>query len=112
MQANNQNIPNDILREAQSLAKANVQAEAQITEIYLAPSDDKVLLVEVDPTAIPNDELGAIPMYFDPEPEAGYHFYSGIVMVTPEEKENRIKLPNGWGDWDQLIPLNLEREAT
>ncbi|MBI5154938.1 hypothetical protein HZA57_06850 [Candidatus Poribacteria bacterium] len=90
---------------AGKLALANVRAEPNISEVYMAPSEDQILLMEVDQTAIPNEEGCAIPLHFPPEPEDGLPVPSGVIMVTPEEGERRIRLPEGWGNWDQLIPI-------
>ncbi|CAN5356749.1 hypothetical protein BH09SUM1_BH09SUM1_27130 [soil metagenome] len=98
-------IRKEIMRIAKILAKAGRRAEPNITEILLAISPERVLLVEVDPTAIPNSDEGAIPFYFHESPEEGISMPCGIVMVTPAEKRKRIPLPAEWGSWDDLIAI-------
>jgi|GEM_PF-1016034 len=95
----------EILQAAQTMASANVEAEPEITEILIAPASDRVLLVEVDPTTFPAEGQFATPIYFRPAPEAGIPFPSGVVVVTPEERDARIALPSGWGPWEKLIRI-------
>lgn len=96
-------ISKEILDAASSLAAAHLESEPQTTEVFLVPVDDRVLLVEVDPEDIGNEESGPVPVYFRAYPNKGIPFPSGIVTVTPEEKDSRIPLPEGWGSWDDLI---------
>jgi hypothetical protein len=103
MSGNEQEIPQKVLDAAYTLARANREAEAEITQIFLAPAQDRVLLVEVDPTAVPNDERGAVPLYFRSAPAEGIPLPSGVVIVTPEEQKSQIPLPERWGSWEKLI---------
>lgn len=96
-------IPKEVLDAAHTLARENAEIEPNIVSIYLCPAEDRVLLVEVDPSSIPNDE-GVRPIYFRASPTDGLPFPSGIAMVTPEEF-GAIPLPQDWGTWDDLVQI-------
>jgi hypothetical protein len=65
-------------------------------DIELDPAEP-IKLLEVSESTV---EAGAMPIYFGPAPEAGIHFPSVIVEVTPDEYRRiqnlELQLPEGW----------------
>ena len=84
------------------LAQWNAKAEPNIREILLFPDKrgEEIRLVEVDPTALPSDEGRLVPFYFAPDPVNEIPLWSAIALILPREK-GKLRLPKGWGKWDQ-----------
>lgn len=91
-----------ILEEAERLAEVNVEAEPNIEAIYLFPSDTEIRLVELDPTALPGEDV--TPYYFNPEPASNIHHPFAIALILPQEF--RVALPPAeWGNWDAAVKI-------
>lgn len=95
-------ISPEVRAAAERLARANVDAEPNIQEVYWFPAEDAIHLIEIDPSTFANDEI--TPFYFGPDPQGGIPFPSGIALIRPEEK-SRLSPPSDWGSWDQAIRL-------
>jgi hypothetical protein len=90
---------------ARKLAELHYQIEEGITQIFRMTAspeaegrpNEPIKLLEVNEFTIPS---GVMPLGFGPLPEAGIHYPSVIVEVTPEEFEKirtaELKLPAGW----------------
>jgi len=99
-----------ILEAGKRLATANVETESAISEVWLFPKRDKILLLEVDSKAFPSGKR-ADAFYFAADPEDNIPFPSGIAAIRPEEKEtNSVKPPQGWGDWKKAIRIYPEEQ--
>jgi len=91
--------------EAKLLAEKHYQIEAGVRDIIQLNQQaecevvrgKKIALLEVNEDTI---AAGIMPIEFGPAPEAGIHYPSVIVEVTPEEfeqiKSNKLALPDGW----------------
>lgn len=106
MRKNGKEIPIEVLAAARSLAKANVEVEDEITQVFIAPGSNanRIMLVEVDPSGFPRERRIASALYFNPAPPE-IPFPSAVVFVTEEERKARIRLPKEWGSWEKLIPI-------
>jgi hypothetical protein len=94
-------IMSTILESAKQLALDHVRNEPTISEIYLFPADNEIRLVEVAQDALPWEREFA-PFYFQPDPQRGIPFPSGIALIRPEDK-HQIQPPSRWGNWEQSI---------
>ena len=90
---------------AKLLADAAREAEPAIVKVLLFPSAEDVRLLYVDPTAYstPEDETIA-PFYFGPNARRGIHHSSAVALVRPEE-EGKLRLPQGWGTWEDAVAI-------
>jgi hypothetical protein len=95
-------ISPEVRAAAEGLARANIEAEPGIQEVYWFPAGDAIHLIEIDRTAFANETI--TPFYFGPDPQGGIPFPSGIALIRPEEKD-RLTPPPEWGSWDQAIRL-------
>jgi len=81
---------------ALDLAKANIEAEPNISRVYLFPSDNEIRLIEVDRTSPSVNDV--IPFYFGEDSEEGIPFPSGIALIHPDDVD-KAELPEDWGEW-------------
>ncbi len=88
---------NDIERAAHNLVAHNVEAEPNLEAVYLFPAEDEIRLIELDPTALPSEEIA--PFYFDPDPRGGIPYRMAIALILPEERD-RLAPPSTWGSWE------------
>jgi len=89
----------DIRAAALDLAKANIESEPAIQQVYLFPSDKEIRLVHLDSTTPPSrDEETFAPFYFGSNKATGVPYPSAIALIRPEEKD-RLQPPHGWGEW-------------
>jgi hypothetical protein len=91
--------------EANKLAQAHYLIEEGLTRVLRIKGDasegydpnDPIMLLEVNENTVAS---GVMPIRFGPVPEAGFHFPSIIVEVTPVEfhkiENNELPLPEGW----------------
>jgi len=86
---------------ATKLAHENIEAEPTITEVYWLPAEGEIRLIEVDEQTVPMPENSDCvePFYFKPVPQDGIPVPCGIAIIRPEELR-KLKLPEGWGSWD------------
>jgi len=99
----------EIFKAAKELAKNNADSEPNIEEIYLFPSDEKILLIEIDPSAMPSGDVIA-PFYFPPDPDNNIPFFTGIALIPPEDKK-KFNPPPKWGRWEDAILIWPEEVA-
>ena len=95
----------ELRRQAERLARANVEAEPSIEEVFWFPAEDEIRLVEVDRTTPPSDCIS--PFYFRADPGGGTGFTSGIAIIRPEEKE-KLDPPEGWGKWKDAKKIRIK----
>jgi hypothetical protein len=95
-----------VLEEARKLASEATESDASIDGIYWFPHDEEVHLVMVDKNLVPSGEESVEPFYFDST--STDPFPSGIAIIGPDEYR-RLKLPRGWGDWDDGKKIAPER---
>lgn len=90
---------------AKVLADAARESEPAIEKILFFPSSEDVRLIYVDPTAYstPEEEVIA-PFYFGPNARRGVPCSSAVAMIRPEE-EGKLRLPQGWGAWEDAIAI-------
>lgn len=91
--------------EANKLAQKHYEVEAGLTRILRITENgdvgfdpnEPIKLLEVNKNTVPS---GIMPIGFGAVPEAGFHFPSVIVEVTPEEftkiENHELDLPEGW----------------
>ena len=93
-------VNNTDLREAAlELAKANIEAEPDLQQVYWFPSEEEIRLVLLDPTIAPSrDEEVFAPFYFGSNKAAGVPYPSAIALIHPKDKD-RLQPPDGWGNW-------------
>jgi hypothetical protein len=69
-----------------------------------SPHESEVRLVEVDSEIGTTGEV--FPFRFAARPDLDIPYQSVIVLLSPEEwanvKDGRLKLPDGWGDLQEL----------
>ena len=106
-------MPKD--EEAIDLAQRHYEVEIGVTDIIRftdhadveLSSTEPIKLLEVNEGTV---EAGIVPIYFGPAPEAGIHFPSVIVEVTPDEyrkiQSHELQLPEGW-----RFPVPIPRAA-
>ena len=88
------------------LARDNKEGEPTITRIFWFPDAEEVHLLEVDADMTPSEEVLAF--YFPPSKEVNIPLPSGIALIRPEEvRSPKVKLPEGWGTWDDAEELDL-----
>ena len=87
-----------VRQQAESLAKANREADPDIGDIYWFPADDEIRLVEVVRTPVPVSGGNLEPFYFPAVPADGIELRSAISLINPEEA-GVLKLPADWGTW-------------
>lgn len=98
----------EILDEGKRIASANTEFESSISEVLLFPSESEIRIIEIDTVAAPS---GCItPFYFKPSPQMRIAHPSGIALIAPEEK-GKLKLPEGWGSWDDAVKIWPEEHA-
>lgn len=89
---------------AQYLANESRKADPGIIKILWFPHDTEVRLIEIE-EAIPLSNIEEIePVYF--EPSSLVPAPSGTAMIRSEEI-NKLKLPDGWGSWDDAQELKI-----
>ncbi len=90
---------------ARVLADAAREADPATLKVLLFPAADEVRLLYVDPTARPTLEDEAIaPFYFGPDRRNGIHHPFAVTLIRPEE-EGRLRLPDGWGMWEDAVAM-------
>ena len=95
----------EVRRQAEALAKANVELEPNIEEVFWFPAEDQIRLIETDPTTPPSDCIA--PFYFRPDPSAGTGFTSGLAVIRPDDKD-RLDPPKGWGTWKDAERIHIK----
>jgi len=89
---------------AEELARAHAEAEEDTVEIYIAPDNSEIRLIEVAETVGTTNEI--LPFQFDSQPARGIDFPLSIVMVSADEMQailnGELELPEGWGTPDSL----------
>lgn len=94
----------EIERQARLLACENRAAEPGIRKVLWFPDDSEIRLVSLL-DEFPTSEDGELhPFYFRPSPEDGLTSPSGVTLIRSDEYR-KLKLPPGWGDWDDAIEL-------
>ena len=93
-----------VRKEAETLAKANRDADPEIEAVYFFPDDAEIRLVEVARDALPTDSDTVEPFYFAPSPADGLHFTSAIALIRREDV-HALRLPPGWGTWGDAQKL-------
>ena len=93
-----------VRQQAESLAKANREADPDIGDIYWFPADDEIRLVEVVRTPVPTSGDELEPFYFAPVPADGIDLRSAVALINLEEA-GKLKLPTGWGTWNNAKKL-------
>jgi hypothetical protein len=95
----------EIRAAAKVLADAAREADPETLKVLLFPAADEVRLLYVDSTARPTFEDEAIvPFYFGPDPRNGIHYPFAVTLIRPEE-EGRLRLPDGWGTWEDAAAI-------
>lgn len=99
-------VMNDDMRAtAKMLGYMAQEAEPAMIKTLLFPSASEIRLLYVDSTARPTLEEETIaPFYFSPSTHNGIHYPSAISLIRPEE-EGKLRLPVGWGTWDEAETL-------
>ena len=89
------------------LATAHREADPSTTEIFLAPGEDEIRLIEISREIPPSGEV--FPVSFNPDPEKGMHYASSVILINPEEweevKAGELTLPTGWGNPNTFRPI-------
>lgn len=95
---------NGIRKQAEFLATENRQADPEIRDVFWFPDHDEVRLVETSPDVPRSSDGQAHPFYFRPAPQDNLSAPSAIVLIRPDEVR-QVRLPDGWGEWDDAIQL-------
>ncbi|NUN96178.1 MAG: hypothetical protein HUU16_08375 [Candidatus Omnitrophica bacterium] len=93
-----------ILEVARKLAEHHARIEPSIRRIFLFPDTDEIRLVEVDQDTSPTEGDEIHPWYFNPDPETGVFFPSGVAVITPDECL-RLSPPATWGTWKDAVEI-------
>ena len=99
-------VMNDDMRAtARMLAEESQEAGSALVKTLLFPSESEIRLLYVDSTARPTLEEETIaPYYFGPDTRSGIRYPSAVALIRPEE-EGRLRLPNGWGTWEDAVVI-------
>jgi hypothetical protein len=95
-----------IQQQAQLLAEEASRMDPNIIKFYWFPAENEVRLVEVatDMQRSLDDEVQ--PFYFPASPQDNMPALSGVAIIRDGE-DYKLKLPNGWGTWDQAELLKV-----
>jgi hypothetical protein len=98
-----------VQEEARRLASEAKESDSSISSIYWFPHDEEVHLIMIDSNLVPSGAGHVEPFYFDST--ATDPVPSGIAIIGPEEYRN-LRMPRGWGDWDDGQEIKLETGST
>jgi len=94
----------EIEQQARLLAVDNRKAEPDITRVFWFPDESEVRLIELTEQIPIGAEGEVLPFYFRPSPRHHLPAPSAIAMIRPGEF-GKLKLPMGWGSWDNAIEI-------
>jgi hypothetical protein len=91
---------------AHELAAAHRKEDPETSDVYLAPADEEVRLIEIT-TAVSSAESGKVlPFRFAKRPDLDLPYDAVVVLLSPDEwdqvKDGRLALPDGWGQFNAL----------
>lgn len=99
-----------IEKQARIMAEEAHLNDPGVTGVFFFPAPDEVRLIEVVDD-VPASENGHVNVfYFNPSPEHEMPALSGVGIVRPADV-GRLPLPEGWGDWNDGIPLYSSQAA-
>lgn len=96
-----------IQKQALLLAEEARRTDPSIIKFYWFPAENEVRLVEVATNMQPSLSAEVEPFYFPPAPKHNMHVVSGVALIRDGE-DGKLKLPEGWGDWDAAVQLGPE----
>lgn len=96
-----------IQKQAQFLAEEARRTDPNIIKFYWFPAEHEVRLVEVATDMQPSLDDEVQPFYFPASPEHNMPALSGVALIRDGE-DGKLKLPNGWGTWDEAELLKVE----
>ena len=100
----------DIEDVAYRLARYNQDADLGIIASYLFSSKTEIRLIHLDKTSPATEDSEPIaPFYFGPDRAGGITYPSAVALIRPDEKE-RLSPPEGWGTWDDAMPILREAD--
>ena len=93
------------------LARAHRDIDPATQHVYLASGNEPLIrLIEVSASVPTTSEF--FPYSFMDDPQNGVPYPSVLILLSPDEWKSLItgqrKLPDGWPDVAELIPLKLE----
>ena len=93
---------------AKELAEAHRKEDPETREVFLAPHQAEVRLVEVSGSLAPSGEV--LPFRFAASPERGVPYASVVVLLSVDDwariQRGDLKLPPDWG-----TPATLKKIA-
>jgi len=98
----------NIRKQAEMLAKENIQAEPTIQKILWFPHPQEVRLVELDTNMQPSLSGSVDPFYFGASVAQNLPSPSGIALIRPEEYM-KLELPQEWGGWSDAKELDINK---
>jgi hypothetical protein len=94
----------EVEQQARNLARANREADTQVTSVYWFPKDDEVRLVELT-DSVPCSPDGRVhAFHFSASARDGLTYPSAVALIRPDEL-GRLTLPDGWGQWTDAVEL-------
>jgi hypothetical protein len=95
-----------VLDVARELAAAHRAEDPETSNVYLAPAEEEVRLIEIT-TAVSSAEPGKVlPFRFAKRPDLDLPYDAVVVLLSPEEwdqvRDGRLALPEGWGQANAL----------
>ena len=94
--------------EALELARKNLQSEPSLEAIYWFPHETELRLVEAYDDVPPTLDGVARAFYWrGTGTDAGKEIWTAIALMQPEEI-GRLKLPEGWGGWEDAERIDGE----
>jgi hypothetical protein len=95
--------------EAHVLALANAEEEATILRTLWFPNDREFRLIHVDPTTLPSDGVLRT-FFFAADPGEGINYPSRVAFALPDEVR-QLRLPDGWGSWEEAVVVYERQRA-
>jgi hypothetical protein len=96
-----------IQKQALLLAEEARRTDPNIIKFYWFPAENEVRLVEVATDMQPSLDDAVQPFYFPASPQHNMPALSGVAIIRDGE-DGKLKLPEGWGTWDEAELLTVE----
>jgi hypothetical protein len=95
-----------VLDVARELAAAHRSEDPETSQVYVAPADEEVRLIEITTAVVSDGAERVLPFRFPKRPDLDIPFDLVVILLSPEEwaqvQAGRLALPEGWGRADTL----------
>jgi hypothetical protein len=98
------NINRAIEKQARFLAYSTRLGNPDVVRIYWFPDNDEVRLISLTDRTPQDHDDKVCPFYFRASPEYHLHYVSAVAMIRVDDF-GKLRLPDGWGNWDNAVEL-------